>query len=191
MTEKAAFAAECEHSAELHVDPLYGVVELIDPETGEIVDRPGTTGEVVVTGLLSRAMPLMRYRTGDLAAWADGPCACGRPMRRLAALEGRWGREALIGATGARIPMAAVNVHSAIFDNVRAMRFYQESPGTAELRLVPGPGYGPADTDAIAAEMAARLGGQVAVDLREVQEIPLSSRGKHEMLEQHIPGAGA
>jgi phenylacetate-coenzyme A ligase PaaK-like adenylate-forming protein len=62
--------------------------EIIDPVTAAPV-RPGRTGEVVFTTLTRRAMPLIRYRTGDLAAWIDAPCPCGSVLRRMGPVQGR------------------------------------------------------------------------------------------------------
>jgi phenylacetate-CoA ligase len=46
-------------------------------------------GEVVMTTVNRTVMPLLRYRTGDVARWIDGPCRCGLPFRRLSAIRGR------------------------------------------------------------------------------------------------------
>lgn len=61
-------AAETEAEEGLHVVDDYALVEIIDPDTGEV--QPfGERGELVVTHLEKEACPLVRYRTGDLAAW--------------------------------------------------------------------------------------------------------------------------
>ena len=49
----------------------------------------GTEGELVFSTLTKEALPLLRYRTGDIGYLADAPCACGRSMVRLAGLRGR------------------------------------------------------------------------------------------------------
>jgi len=46
-------------------------------------------GEIVLTTVTRRVMPLIRYRTGDVARWLAGPCLCGLPFRRLSLLRGR------------------------------------------------------------------------------------------------------
>ena len=56
-------------------------------------------GAVLVTDLLNGAMPLIRYRIGDMAAWADGPCPCGRGLPRLERVAGRV-TDFLVGADG-------------------------------------------------------------------------------------------
>ncbi|MEG2199399.1 MAG: AMP-binding protein [Anaerovorax sp.] len=56
--------------------------EMINPETGAIVNS-GEYGEVVFTTLTRKAMPFIRYRTGDVSRWLEKPCICGSPLKRL------------------------------------------------------------------------------------------------------------
>ena len=72
-----------------HLRELDLFLEILDPATGLPVPD-GETGEIVLTTLNREAMPLIRYRTGDAAAWLAGPCPCGSPLRRLAPLRGRY-----------------------------------------------------------------------------------------------------
>ena len=72
----------------LHVQEDHFLVEVIDPATGTRVP-PGTDGELVFTTLTKEALPLIRYRTGDLGAITIEPCACGRTTARLVRLGGR------------------------------------------------------------------------------------------------------
>ena len=58
-------------------------VEFLDPESGEPV-APGGSGELVVTQLGERAMPLLRYAPGDVFRTFAEPCACGDPSPRVA-----------------------------------------------------------------------------------------------------------
>jgi phenylacetate-CoA ligase len=81
-------AAECPQRCGLHVQEDHFAVEVIDPRDGRPV-APGTEGELVFTTLTKEALPLLRYRTGDIGYLADAPCACGRSMVRLAGLRGR------------------------------------------------------------------------------------------------------
>ena len=64
----------------LHVMEDHFLVEVIDPDTGARVPD-GTDGELVFTTLTKEAMPLLRYRTGDIASLNREPCACGRTLR--------------------------------------------------------------------------------------------------------------
>jgi phenylacetate-coenzyme A ligase PaaK-like adenylate-forming protein len=64
------------------------LVEVVDPDTGSPLP-PSRTGEVVLTTLQNEAMPLIRYRTGDLAKMAAEPCPCGASLHRLDKVSGR------------------------------------------------------------------------------------------------------
>ena len=82
-------AAECLVARDgLHVQEDHFLVEVIDPADGSPVP-PGTDGELVFTTLTKEALPLIRYRTGDLGAITLEPCACGRTSARLIRLGGR------------------------------------------------------------------------------------------------------
>jgi phenylacetate-CoA ligase len=72
----------------LHVQEDHFLVEVIDPDDGTPVP-PGTVGELVFTTLTKEALPLIRYRTGDLGAIIEEPCRCGRTSARLTQLGGR------------------------------------------------------------------------------------------------------
>jgi phenylacetate-CoA ligase len=81
-------AAECPARTGLHVQEDHFIVEVIDPGSTHRVP-PGTTGELVFTTLTKEALPLLRYRTGDIGCLADTPCPCGRTTVRLTGLRGR------------------------------------------------------------------------------------------------------
>ncbi len=73
---------ECAHRMGYHVNEFDFCVEIAD------ADSDGY-GEIVLTTVSRRVMPLIRYRTGDVARWVPEPCACGLPFRRLSPLRGR------------------------------------------------------------------------------------------------------
>jgi phenylacetate-CoA ligase len=81
-------AMECPERSGLHFDPGHFLIEIVDPETGEVLPE-GVPGEVVITTLTKEALPVIRYRTRDLSRLlgADCPCGCGEP--RLERIKGR------------------------------------------------------------------------------------------------------
>jgi phenylacetate-CoA ligase len=80
-------AAECrEGKGALHVFDDHFLPEVVDPDTGEPTDG---LGELVLTTLTKEALPVLRYRTGDVTRFVDGDCACGRTHRRIARFSGR------------------------------------------------------------------------------------------------------
>jgi phenylacetate-CoA ligase len=82
-------AMECrEGKGALHVFSDHFYPEVLDPETGEHV-APGDPGELVLTTLTKEALPVLRYRTGDMTTFVEGECACGRVFPRIARFFGR------------------------------------------------------------------------------------------------------
>jgi phenylacetate-CoA ligase len=81
-------SGECEHRTGLHINEDHFLVEIIDPQTGEVLE-PGQEGELVITTLTKEAMPLLRYRTRDLTRLDYQPCPCGRTTARMARVHRR------------------------------------------------------------------------------------------------------
>ncbi|MBM4289956.1 MAG: phenylacetate--CoA ligase [Deltaproteobacteria bacterium] len=81
-------AFECLEQNGSHVWEDSFLLEVIDPETLEPAP-PGVVGELVFTNLTRQGMPLLRYRSRDLASYDDRPCPCGRNSRRLSRIQGR------------------------------------------------------------------------------------------------------
>lgn len=82
-------AMECPGKEGLHVWADHFLPEAIDPETGEAADE-GTEGELVITTLTKEALPLIRYRTGDIVTLTYEPCPhCKRTMPRISKIKGR------------------------------------------------------------------------------------------------------
>ena len=82
-------AAECvEARAGLHVNDDHFWPEVVDPASGEPLP-PGKEGELVLTCLTKEALPVLRYRTGDVTTLDPEPCRCGRTTVRIARIKGR------------------------------------------------------------------------------------------------------
>lgn len=81
-------AVECPSHQGLHIrhDALY--MEIVEPD-GDRPLPPGSWGEIVLTTLNREAMPLLRYRTGDMGRLLTGPCGCGSLLPRLDSIKGR------------------------------------------------------------------------------------------------------
>ena len=73
---------ECRRHQGLHIFEDHFYPEIIDPATGE-VQPDGIEGELVLTTLTKQAMPMIRYRTRDIAMLLPGRCECGRTLRRI------------------------------------------------------------------------------------------------------------
>jgi phenylacetate-CoA ligase len=88
-TEVGLVALECSQMTGMHCWEDIMLLEIVDPETGKALGA-GELGEIVVTTLSQEAMPLLRYRTGDVAAWLPyEPCGCGRTFAKISRIKGR------------------------------------------------------------------------------------------------------
>lgn len=79
---------ECMEQDGIHMWSDLALVEIIDPDTGQAVPD-GERGEMVVTILQKEALPIIRYRTGDITSVTHTPCPCGRTHPRIARIAGR------------------------------------------------------------------------------------------------------
>ena len=83
-----AVAMECPHKLGLHLAEDHFIPEVVDPESGESLPD-GESGELVLTCVTKEALPLLRYRTGDLTRLERGQCECGRTTARMSKPMGR------------------------------------------------------------------------------------------------------
>ena len=79
---------ECADQSGMHINEDHFIVEVIDPETGEVVPDC-SMGEIVFTCITKEALPLIRYRTRDIATINKGMCRCGRTFARMSKPMGR------------------------------------------------------------------------------------------------------
>jgi phenylacetate-CoA ligase len=79
---------ECTEQNGIHIWNDLAYVEVIDPISGEQLG-PGEKGELVITMLQKEALPMIRYRIGDITSFDDSPCPCGRAHTRISRIKGR------------------------------------------------------------------------------------------------------
>jgi len=86
-TEMQTAFTECSAGRGGHYQPELIIVELLDENNLQV--GPNMPGEVTITTLGVEGMPLLRYKTGDICAYDDAPCSCGRTSLRLSPVMGR------------------------------------------------------------------------------------------------------
>ena len=79
---------ECSAQQGMHVNEDHFIVEIVDPETGEVLPE-GSVGELVFTAIDKEAFPMIRYRTHDICSLTRERCSCGRTHVRMTRLMGR------------------------------------------------------------------------------------------------------
>lgn len=81
-------AMECPCKCGLHVMEDHFIVEVVNPDTNEVLP-PGEKGELVFTSLTKEALPIIRYKTGDISRLIVDKCDCGRTTSRIDRIQGR------------------------------------------------------------------------------------------------------
>ena len=174
MAELASAASECEDGT-LHLWPEVGHLEIFDDEE----DRPvrGQPGRIVATGLLNRDMPLIRYEVGDRAMVApdETTCSCGRPLPRIASLEGRLD-DVIVTPEGRRIGRL-----DPIFKGpfpIREAQITHVSPRRVILAIVAGRGFSESHEDILRQRLEDRLGPGMKISIKVVESLPRNRAGK-------------
>lgn len=183
--ELAVLAGFCEHAPTYHVLPQYGFAELVD-RNGLQISEPGALGEIVATSFLMYATPFVRYRTQDFAVLKSFGCEkCGRPYQIWERIEGRL-QEFILTDTGRLISMTSINMHDSTFDPVRQFQFHQTERGNVTLKYVPKSTCDSLSLSSMKQRILEKLGSDINLSLQRVDEIPLTSRGKHRFLVQEL-----
>jgi phenylacetate-CoA ligase len=160
-TEMATSFAECaQGNGGGHILPDLIAVEIVD-EAGEPVP-PGESGEVVATPLQVTGMPLLRLKTGDIAALLTGPCPCGRKTWRVGPVVGR--KAQMLKVHGTTLYPTAVFAALQSLDGIRnyCMEVHQDYELSDRVRVIVGLEDGLRLTEA---EICDRIRARVRVKL--------------------------
>lgn len=176
--EGCHLALECD-AHRLHIHPLIGVIEIVDDDGAP--SPPGATGRVLVTGLVRRSMPLIRYELGDVAestGYATG-CSCGLAWPTLGRIGGR-SEDLVRTPDGRRIGYLCFHATKDL-RGVRESQLVQRAYDRFVFNLVlqPHEVVPTAEIEGkILAQLTARLGYAPRVEFRYVDSIPRGPRGK-------------
>ena len=183
--ESCCLAGYCEREDYYHVYSEYGYTELVDESGQPLSWLEGQRGEIVATSFINSAMPLLRYRTGDVAV--VGPEAtCGRNYPLLASIEGRQ-QEYILTEDGRAIALTGLvfGQHWRAFARIRKLQFEQSVPGEVVVRLAVHPAFVKADEVEILAKIQSCVPG-LKVSLEYVEDIATTERGKHLFVKQRL-----
>ena len=188
MVEKVIHGGECEHSYSCHLYPQYGLTEYFHLQDSMY--------ELVGTGFINYAMPLIRYRTGDVCAEIETECPdCRRNYDVIHALEGRIS-DFLIDSDG-QVISVHLNMDFSVFENIKRFQLYQECPGEVDLRIwfedsypdsYPD-SYKDEDTNKILSEVNRSLGlhgDRIKFAVVSIDGIQPPSSEKHRMVDQQL-----
>ena len=179
--EVSLIAGECEHHRGLHVnaDGLYAEV-LANGRPAQ----PGEAGAVVVTDLVNRAMPILRYKIGDVAAWSPSRCPCGRGLPVLERLDGRES-DYITTAAGELISGISLTENFAMqVPGVAQMQIVQETRTRFVFRIVRAERF---DERLLARLVSERFGPTAEFEVEFVDAIPQEPSGKYRFCISRVP----
>ncbi len=169
MAERIAAIHTCEHGA-YHVVPEYSIVEFLRTS-----NLSNDHYEIVGTTLTNFAMPLIRYRVGDIAQVSHDKCACGRNYPVIRGIVGRTD-DYVVTPSG-----KLVGRLDHIFKGARHLiqaQLYQPDRDRIILRVVPDSKFSQRDVDFILEKLNSRLGESMNFQVENVPFIARTARGK-------------
>ncbi len=174
--EVSVIASECSAHSGLHImaEGLY-----VEIETRHGPAKPGEMGSILVTDLLNYAMPLIRYRIGDVGAWASGSCSCGRGLPRLERIAGRV-TDFLVGCDGRLVSGVYLATYVvAQRPSLGQVQIVQRKAGAVTYRIKPGRDFHPdRDLEYLQATTRRYLGSEARIESEVVEELSAESSGK-------------
>jgi phenylacetate-CoA ligase len=180
--EFARLAFECNEHSGLHLITDCAVTEFV--EDGEPVS-PGETGEIIVTRLDNFAMPLIRYKIGDLGIPTDEKCVCGRSWPLIRSVEGRTDDIFILGSGRKLHPLFQnLRVVEVLKKNVYCISEYQivqEEKNKIILKFVKGEDFDRKIIENIKENFDnsfRKLNEDVIVEVQIVEEITVERSGK-------------
>jgi phenylacetate-CoA ligase len=171
-TEQAVYISQCE-AGTYHVHPEYGIVEILDPDGQPAA--PGEKGELVCTSFTNYALPLLRYRIGDVAVAGEPGCSCKRAFPVIRELVGRMDDQ-LVTPDGRSVGRLDPAFKGGL--PIREAQVLQKSSHEVLLRIVAGPGYTSQDGESVASELIKRLSPDMRITVETVPSIERTASGK-------------
>jgi phenylacetate-CoA ligase len=173
LCEMVGAMSECEFDR-LHLWMDAGVAELLDDNDQPV--KPGEPGNLICTGLLNEAMPLVRYEVMDKVKFAspDNRCPCGRSLPVVDKVLGRLD-DTIVTKDGRKLPLLDIIFGSHL--HIREAQLVQESLDLLRVRVVPADGWGETDESEIKDALRQRMNG-TEIRVEVVNNIERTFAGK-------------
>ncbi len=159
------------------------LLEVLDGDGNPV--PPGEIGEAVITGLCSDAQPFIRYRTGDMIRLSTMPCRAGRGLHVIDEVLGRT-TDFVTRSDGTVMHALAVIYVLRAATGVGEFKFIQHTHKDFEVQIVPNSRWQGSIEPTIIQQLKARLGNEITVCIRLLDEIPAEASGKHRYVVSHV-----
>ena len=175
QAERVVAASDCPEHSGLHVHYEYGVLEIIKDNCAV---SPGENGEIIGTGLNNYAMPLIRYRTGDIARFASAPCPCGRKMPLLQSVDGRKA-DSIVTPDGRVIPGGGLMGAFHGIKNIGRSQIVQEDANSIIVRIVRNREESGVDTARLISNLKKCVGEDIRIEVDITDSLSERNTIKH------------
>lgn len=174
--EVSLIASECERHEGLHVNDDHVYVEILRADGTPA--SPGEEGNIVVTELINRGQPLIRYAVGDVSVRSARPCSCGRPMSLLERVVGRTA-DFLVRTDGTLVAgVSLVERTLTAIPGLAQMQIVQDRPEELVINIVPD-GQFSSETERRLVDEMRRAFGPVSVTVNRGDRLPQERNGKY------------
>lgn len=180
--ERVGHAGQCSQG-NYHIFSESGIIEFmkLDEHVGG-----GELSEMICTGLNNYAMPLIRYKIGDLAKYSNDKCSCGRVLPVITSIEGRLD-DILITPDGRYITPSGMTLAFEYIEGIKQSQIVQKSKNEIVVKIVKTEKYTDKDTSFLIVELRKRLGNEIDIKIDFVDEIPRTKSGKIPFVISKVP----
>lgn len=185
-SERLVFAGNCPFSNELHIHGSYGLIELVD-ENQDIIEGPNQKGRIIATGFDNKAMPFIRYDTGDEAEYSEIlKCKCGHHGPSLKRVYGR-SQDYIFLNDNTKVSLTAFifGQHFSEFSFIDEFQIIQKTKGEIRLKIVTCQ-IEKIDEKIFIHKLRSSVDMKIKVKVDYVNSIEKTLRGKHVFLKQQI-----
>lgn len=148
---------------------------------------PGELGEIVLTRLDAGAMPLIRYRVGDVGRGApDAACSCGRTLPLLRGIDGRTS-DVVVTPRGNKLIVEFFNGIFQYAPTIDSFQVLQTGPGAIHVKIVTLPEYTPEHWEVVRGKILEKGDPDLGITMEVVDEIPLEPSQKRRYIKSTLP----
>ncbi len=174
--EVSLIGCECEVHDGMHMNIEHLVIEFIKDDGSPA--SPGEPGNIVVTDLMNRAMPFVRYQVEDVGIPRDEICSCGRGLPLMGKVTGRVA-DFLLKNDGTKVAGISIIENTLTeISGIDQMQIVQETLSLMHLNVVPGAGYSLSTEEALISYFRELFPGEVDIRLHLIKEIKPELSGK-------------
>lgn len=180
-SEGAPIILECTASS-LHLNPLSGVVEVLDENL-----LPVEEGELIVTSFTSHGTPLIRYRVGDIIrlASSDETCTCGSSFPLVKSIEGR-SNDYIYSPQKGKVNQVNIGNSAKGIDGIICFQVIQKSTYSLDILMVKNDNFNTQSENSFILALKQRVGDEMNIDISYVNDIPREKSGKFRIVKNSL-----